>query len=71
MQAPCKDCPDRVVGCHSTCEKYIEFRKYRDEYLAWKQKENKLLDDLYHTSRHSKTQKMRRGRPYADNRGGR
>ena len=19
---PCKDCSDRVVGCHSTCEKY-------------------------------------------------
>lgn len=67
MQAPCKDCPDRFVGCHSTCDKYIEFRKQRDEYLDWKNKENKLLDDLYHTSRHSKVRK--RWRPYADNRG--
>lgn len=25
--APCKDCPDRFVGCHSTCEKYIQFKK--------------------------------------------
>lgn len=25
--APCKDCPDRLVGCHSTCEKYITFAK--------------------------------------------
>ena len=30
-KAPCKDCPDRKVGCHSTCEKYLEFRKERDE----------------------------------------
>lgn len=21
---PCKDCKDRVLGCHSHCEKYIE-----------------------------------------------
>lgn len=25
MKAPCKDCPDRVLGCHSKCEKYIAF----------------------------------------------
>lgn len=31
MKAPCKDCPDRQVGCHSTCEKYIEFKKEADE----------------------------------------
>lgn len=30
-KAPCKDCPDRQVGCHSTCEKYIEFKKEADE----------------------------------------
>ncbi len=29
-KAPCKDCPDRVVGCHSTCTKYQEFRKQQD-----------------------------------------
>lgn len=28
--APCKDCPDRVVSCHSTCTKYQEFRKQQD-----------------------------------------
>ena len=30
MKAPCKDCPDRQVNCHSTCEKYIEFKKESD-----------------------------------------
>lgn len=30
---PCeRDCPDRCIGCHSKCEKYIE----------WKAKEDKL-----------------------------
>ena len=29
--SPCKHCPDRVVGCHASCEKYINFRKALDE----------------------------------------
>lgn len=32
IKAPCKDCADRIVGCHSTCEKYIIFAKNREEY---------------------------------------
>lgn len=31
MTAPCKDCPDRVVGCHSTCKRYTEYAKEREE----------------------------------------
>lgn len=27
--SPCKDCEDRVLYCHSTCEKYAEFKKER------------------------------------------
>ncbi len=25
--APCKGCPDRVLGCHDHCPKYKEFKK--------------------------------------------
>ena len=25
--SPCKDCTERQVGCHSTCEKYLEWNK--------------------------------------------
>lgn len=25
--APCKDCLDREVGCHATCQKYQEFNQ--------------------------------------------
>lgn len=29
--APCKDCTKRCVGCHSTCEEYIDFNKKAEE----------------------------------------
>ena len=32
MTAPCKDCPDRSLGCHASCSKYISYRKMQDEY---------------------------------------
>ncbi len=31
---PCLGCEQRVSGCHSTCNGYIEFRKALDEYNA-------------------------------------
>lgn len=24
--APCKNCTERTVGCHSTCERYMEYK---------------------------------------------
>ena len=27
----CKNCPDRALLCHSTCEKYLTFRKKMDD----------------------------------------
>lgn len=40
MNAPCKNCPDRKIGCHSKCNKYSQFRKERDEELDRKRKED-------------------------------
>ena len=28
---PCKDCPDRHIGCHSTCDRYAEFCRENQE----------------------------------------
>ena len=28
---PCKGCEDRVIGCHSVCDKYITWKAERDE----------------------------------------
>ena len=33
LSAPCKDCGDRVIGCHSTCDKYKQFASDRKEYV--------------------------------------
>ena len=33
-KSPCLNCPDRTIGCHSTCEKYIEFQKVHAEEKA-------------------------------------
>ncbi len=36
--APCKDCPDRHLACHDSCEKYKEWRERHHAQL-------KHLDD--------------------------
>lgn len=45
-KAPCKDCPNRQVGCHSTCEKYLTFRKERNELneSIYKQREKEYAE---------------------------
>ena len=54
MNAPCKNCPDREIGCHSKCNKYSEFRKKRDEELDRKRKEDDvayaIATGMYHMS---------------------
>lgn len=36
MNVPCKDCKDRAIGCHSSCERYIAFDKERQKIRAEK-----------------------------------
>lgn len=33
MNAPCKDCGDRKIGCHGQCKKYLEYRAWCDKIL--------------------------------------
>lgn len=30
MKSPCKDCPDRYVGCHDRCSKYLAYKAERE-----------------------------------------
>lgn len=39
MICPCKDCQNRKVGCHGSCEAYKEFQRSREAALAAKQKD--------------------------------
>lgn len=40
---PCNGCPDRVVGCHSVCPKYPDWKMKQEE----KARKKKLEYDLY------------------------
>lgn len=31
IQASCKNCEERYIGCHDKCERYIKFRAQRTE----------------------------------------
>ena len=39
VQAPCKGCEERQVGCHSQCERYLSYVKMKDE-------QKKELDEI-------------------------
>ena len=41
--APCKDCKNRIVNCHSKCKLYLQYRKELDEYKE-QIKQEKMLD---------------------------
>ena len=45
MTAPCLDCPDREMGCHSKCEKYQKYREYRHKIYEARLK-NTAVGDL-------------------------
>ena len=44
LKQPCqRECPDRKLGCHSSCEKYIKFRKELD---VLKNKEKTRINNI-------------------------
>lgn len=59
--APCKDCPDRTVKCHSTCERYLTFRKNLDKWNNEYKKKRSLdfNECLYAASIRKKKRRMR------------
>ena len=61
LQAPCKDCEKRYLGCHSECADYINYnnkqQKVRDERAA-RSEECQMIVKQINESR----QRMTRGR---------
>lgn len=45
----CYDCPDRYIGCHSSCEKYKKFKNKLD--IAKKNKNKDLAYRRYKSER--------------------
>lgn len=42
----CYNCKDRVVGCHSTCERYAEFKAIQKEFKELKDKDRMINNTL-------------------------
>ena len=62
----CKDCPDRTVGCHISCETYAEFVAANEAVKAEKKKQMILEKASYeHAQRaregYKRDAKRRRG----------
>ena len=38
----CYNCKNRVVGCHSTCEKYEQYKQYLQRIKDKKEEEHKI-----------------------------
>ena len=46
MSLPCKDCKDRVIGCHASCPKYRAFYEKRVE-MANLRAENRKKEFMF------------------------
>ena len=46
-KAPCQGCTDRALGCHSTCEKYKEFRAKQEVIYKARKERNDINNYLY------------------------
>ena len=62
---PCKDCPGRHTGCHSSCDRYAEFcrenKEQKDAIKAIRAETVQLLnfDPKFEHTRRSKQNKKR------------
>lgn len=61
MKAPCKNCPDREIGCHASCPDYIAFRQYKDEE-NFRYNAKKRDEWLYKSERRTAFAKMKKNR---------
>ena len=44
--APCKNCPDRYVGCHDKCESYTEWAKAARSVRAAKNHDEHMRNEV-------------------------
>ena len=49
--APCKECEKRCVGCHSSCEEYLEWRKQWDKNAKEKRFQAEVSETMYQIKR--------------------
>ena len=44
-QSPCYGCDERVIGCHSECDLYLEFRRALDRYNEAARQNRTIIPD--------------------------
>ncbi len=44
MNAPCRDCSERHLGCHSDCPRYEIYKKDIEKTKEWLNSDKKYLD---------------------------
>ena len=42
LNAPCLNCPNKIIGCHSTCDLYIAFQKENNKKIEERKKYNEI-----------------------------
>lgn len=55
---PCKDCTDRHMACHSTCEKYKEWKQEFDKLKSVVTK-NKFFQSEIHQAKKGAIKRMK------------
>ena len=50
IKVPCKGCTDRVMKCHSTCERYKEYRAALEK-LGEKAQKTREINDAHYDNR--------------------
>lgn len=58
----CKDCADRVIGCHSSCEKYLKAQQILKGIREAKMRENDIDDYTVSFILREKKKKRQRGK---------
>ena len=46
LDAPCMGCKERYFKCHADCERYIEFRKFKDEFNDSRRKNQEMTHSI-------------------------
>lgn len=49
MNPPCKNCSDRHIGCHGSCERYLAYKTERDRLLAEQHRNSQVNLDIART----------------------
>lgn len=60
MNAPCKDCPKRVLGCHCTCAEYKAYSDTRQQINKQRRDDARMLDNPYRLKKWISNMKKRR-----------